>query len=83
MQSAQAFGLWPATWRAQSVDDRARMMAHVLYNATREAYVAERIKAKASSGTGGQAGAAGIGKKTGINAYEAQKAAMRARAGLK
>lgn len=87
MQAAQAFGLCPGSWRAQSVDDRARMMAHVMLSATREAYMAERIKKRAEK----DAAAVGAGKAggrgrpagtTGMNAYEAQRAAMRARAGL-
>lgn len=35
------WGLTPDQWRARSVDDRGRMMAHVWLKSTREAYAAE------------------------------------------
>ena len=41
MEAALEWGLCPDGWRQQSIDDRARMLAHVWLKATREAYSAE------------------------------------------
>jgi hypothetical protein len=74
LETAKAFGLTPAQWRAQGADDRARMVAHELMRATREAFVAERIKEQMK-----KEGDAKPPGSTGVNAYEAQRAAMRNR----
>ena len=81
METAKAFGLTPAQWRAQSPDDRARMIAHEMLKGWREAYQGEQIKKKAERSAKSPDGKGGRGPtgRTGFNAYEAQKAAMRSR----
>lgn len=46
MEAAQAWHVTPAQWRAQSPDDRARMMAHEFLKNLRQSYVLEQQKAK-------------------------------------
>jgi hypothetical protein len=87
METAKAFGLSPRQFRGHSADDQARMIAHELIRGTREAYMTEMIKkrseAKATSvNRAGSTAQSRQGGSTGMNAYEQQKAAMRARVGL-
>lgn len=69
MEAAILFGLSPRDWREHSTDDRARMVAHALIKAIREAYVMEQATS-------------GDEKPREMNDYEKQKLAMQARAGL-
>lgn len=67
MRTAKAWRLTPAQWRAQSVDDRALMLALGLFENTREAYREEFMESARSKvkGTG-----------PGINPLQAMKAKM-------
>jgi hypothetical protein len=44
LSAAKEWGLTPAAWRAQSFDDRALMLALILFDRTREAYREEHRK---------------------------------------
>jgi hypothetical protein len=66
MEAAQAWGLTPREWRCESIDDRARMMAHGMIKATRQAYAMEK-------------GKDGKPANKPANAYEELKARMRAK----
>jgi hypothetical protein len=52
LRAAKAWGLSPSQWRAETVDDRALMLAFVLFEGTIEAYRYESGKLTAESRNG-------------------------------
>ena len=52
MRVAKAWGLTPVQWRAQSVDDRADMLAFEMFEGVREAYREEWRERKRETKSG-------------------------------
>ncbi len=82
LETAKAFNLTPREWRHEKPDDQARMLAHEMMKATREAFISHHLKKRAEAHAKAPGGSEKSPGTTGMNAYEAQKAAMRARARL-
>ena len=65
LRAAKAWGLHPRAWREESPDDRALMLAYVLFEGTLEAYRYEwrEERRKSKESRGGDAGRFGAMKK--------------------
>lgn len=69
MEAAHYFGLDAEAWYERSAEARARMVAHVLIKAVRDAYVMEQVSGKAKDPKD-------------LNDYEKMRMAMLARMGM-
>ncbi len=51
LSAARSWGLTPAEWRAQSADDRARMLAQVQFEASYRGWAEDHLMQKSGHGT--------------------------------
>lgn len=68
LQTIKAWGLTPAQWREQPVDDRARMMSYEMVSATRKLFSDEKDMAELEAKSKGSSS-----HKKVENAYQRQK----------